>query len=166
MVNRACKQEVFSGFLLVLFVLLSVQHNGVHLVGFLWHWYESDLSLAHSEHHGCGMQVMIRPQSPAPSPQRLCPLRRPRAYKRRHRLPVETDTVADGNSPLCVAAQRLRPLTSCLRQMAARRLSGYRTFSSFQGVAFVSSFHNNSPLVEGGVRGGQRSANPEPSLHL
>lgn len=45
-------------------VCLSVQHNGIHLIRFLRHWYESVIGLAHSEHCGCGVQVMTRPPRP------------------------------------------------------------------------------------------------------
>lgn len=109
-VNLACKQEVLSGFSSVLFVLLSVQHNGVHLIRFLWHRYESDLGLAHSEHHGCGVQVMIRPPSSAPSPQRLRPLRRPRVNEGETLAP-SWDWRSGWWEPatLRVAAQRPRP---------------------------------------------------------
>lgn len=47
---------------------LSVQHDGVDLVGLLRHRYESVLGVAHSEHSRCGVQVMTRPPGPAPPP--------------------------------------------------------------------------------------------------
>lgn len=39
---------------------LSVQHNGVHVVGVLGHRHESVLGLARTEHCCCGVQVMTR----------------------------------------------------------------------------------------------------------
>lgn len=106
------------------------------------------------------------PPTAPPHHHRLRPLRRPRANQWGALTAPGRDRWELTAPSMCGSTKRLRPphlRTHFLFEQAL--LSGSRTFSSsFRGTASVSLFHS-WPRVEGGVRRGRRSTNPNPSLH-